>query len=311
LAAKGCILGLWELITWFRSGNPSKAIGPNMPIRDLFFHIRSDVLEDNHWVAVGNNILDRLASNELRAWGRRDLVNVDKLPRSPKPSWHIPLSPIRTEFWADAVFTDDFFADDHESYVHAIAKSGEGKREAYRDAQFNRAEASKIWPRSTRRKQNKLIENLTIFGGAVAIGILVFVSSHILDRDGSGIPPSKLAEAYWQPLNTKQKKALTEELLKVNRGKMVIGCNYAECRPLAREFYELFRRLGWDVPPPVGQNIDAFVEGITISPETKEAKQIATAIRLTTDNEVSVVAGDPNDPAPPIRLNVGTKPIVQ
>lgn len=155
-------------------------------------------------------------------------------------------------------------------------------------------------------------QNMTnVIGAPIILALLVFITYKVLQNtDRSGVQPVQIGEAYWAPLTIDQKEKLTKALLKVNRGKMLIGCNYGECRVLARDFYELFSSLGWEVDPPHGQGIDAFVEGIVLSPQTKETRQISDAISASTDFKISVEGGIIPNQETPITLNVGTKPVM-
>jgi hypothetical protein len=46
---------------------------PDMPIREVFFYLDDDVLnaQAEQWKTVGRDLLDRLSTGRLQAWGRR------------------------------------------------------------------------------------------------------------------------------------------------------------------------------------------------------------------------------------------------
>src|SRR5258708_68836 len=48
--------------------------GPDWPIRELFFHIRPDILDQvktREWEAVGRDVLARFSTGQLQVWGRQ------------------------------------------------------------------------------------------------------------------------------------------------------------------------------------------------------------------------------------------------
>jgi hypothetical protein len=113
---------------------------PNWPIRELFYHIRPDLLDEpdeTRWIAIGRNIIDKLSTGQLEAWGRRNT----KAPRL------TALSPIRQSFWEDASWTYNFFADGTDHYIHA-ERGMPANAEQYRDVQVNRLQALRIWPKA-------------------------------------------------------------------------------------------------------------------------------------------------------------------
>jgi hypothetical protein len=112
----------------------SSVPGPDWKIRELFHHIQPDgLLENNKWQEVGADVLDKLASGQLMAWGRRVRSR--------------PLQHIGTMFWADANFTFWFLAEGQDDSEHAKSHSLIVADEAYSDIRVNKAQAKRIWPR--------------------------------------------------------------------------------------------------------------------------------------------------------------------
>jgi hypothetical protein len=118
---------------------------PDWPIRDLFFHIKPDLLENTHtpaspWETIGRNVIDRISTGQIQVWGRP----VD-FQRTLTPS---PLMLIPADRWERAEFTYFFFTEDASQAVHVICdRPGRGSDPwKYRDLQFNRAQVLGIWP---------------------------------------------------------------------------------------------------------------------------------------------------------------------
>jgi hypothetical protein len=113
---------------------PAKPI-PDFRIRDLFFYIRPDVLDGkNLWEHVGLEIMDKLATGQLKAWGRRYFV------RSVKK----PLTEIDVKVWHSAAFTYDFFKDDSDDEEHVRFLGDKSSVHSYCDVRVNRAQAEAI-----------------------------------------------------------------------------------------------------------------------------------------------------------------------
>jgi hypothetical protein len=108
--------------------------GPDWTIRELFYHIRPDDLTDRDiYERVGLQVLDKLATGELSAWGRRARGR--------------PLQLITMLFWANASFTYWFLAEGHDEEEHARLHDLLVADESYRDIRVNRALALRFWPK--------------------------------------------------------------------------------------------------------------------------------------------------------------------
>jgi hypothetical protein len=112
-----------------------KPFGPDWTLRELFLHIEPDVLDtDNGWERIGRDILDKLSTGQLSAWGR-----------ARRQARETNLAPIPTAFWANATFTYFFFAEDATDQDHAIEGIGVFQS-SYSDIRVNRAQALSFWP---------------------------------------------------------------------------------------------------------------------------------------------------------------------
>lgn len=135
IALVGAVLG-WKK-RHFSSAPP---IIPDWPIRDLFFHIDPDAVDETEtrkdaWLKVGRDILTRLSTKQLEAWGEPSGIS------SPR------LVPIPQRFWESADFTYMFFGEGerYKELVHAQSQDSDGRIE-YRNLTFSRTEALAIWP---------------------------------------------------------------------------------------------------------------------------------------------------------------------
>ena len=105
---------LWLFGTKKPTSGPAQnqhADGPDMTIRDLFFYLDTDVMDEPRWLAVGQVVRDHMALGRLRCWGRpvRDDEWVEDLvgnPVRPAPD------KISKTYWQRAQFTYLFLSDD-------------------------------------------------------------------------------------------------------------------------------------------------------------------------------------------------------
>lgn len=117
----------------------SLALYPDWTIRELFFHIRPDLLDEantNHWESVGREVIDHFSTGRLKVWGR--------------PKWgkrrRGPMELVNEAgYWTHAEFSYWFLKDDGRESNHTWVKSETGLPD-YSDLQVNRAEALTIWP---------------------------------------------------------------------------------------------------------------------------------------------------------------------
>jgi hypothetical protein len=115
--------------------NALKAIdysGPDWRIRELFQHINPDgLMERGNYEKVGLDVLDKLSTMQLLAWGRRDRGR--------------PLEMIDYQSWSRARFTYWFLADDHDEAEHVTFHSLLTVDETFRDLRVNKGTALRLW----------------------------------------------------------------------------------------------------------------------------------------------------------------------
>jgi hypothetical protein len=121
----------------------ARQIFPDWTIRELFFHIRPDLV-DNHvgqgeeksWESVAKEVMDHFSTGRLKVWGRPIL----------KPRRRAPLKLVdEPGYWTHARFTYWFLKEDGRRNSHTAAAPETGLFD-YADLQVNREEALKIWP---------------------------------------------------------------------------------------------------------------------------------------------------------------------
>ena len=112
---------------------------PDWPIRNLFFHIRPDLVDDSEakaWKTVGDDVKDKFSVGSLQVWGRE----IDR------NSQRLSLVEIDKKFWAHARFSYWFLAEGHEVLMHAETDST-SIRLQYADLRVNRSQALALWPK--------------------------------------------------------------------------------------------------------------------------------------------------------------------
>jgi hypothetical protein len=108
---------------------------PDWRIRELFYFIRPDgILDDNNWETVGADVLDKLSTGQITAWGR---LKGGPLRR--------PLQRLDVSFWNNARFTYTFLADDKDDDSTHAYYADLTQEHRYSDIQFNKAHAMRIW----------------------------------------------------------------------------------------------------------------------------------------------------------------------
>lgn len=112
---------------------------PDWPIRELFFYLRPDLVDDhkkNLWEKVGLEIRDNLSVGRLLIWGRK---------RDALPGKRSNFSLIPPEYWKPEVdFTYWFLDDSHQHACHVDPPTKLGLP-GYSDLHVNKAQAIKIW----------------------------------------------------------------------------------------------------------------------------------------------------------------------
>jgi hypothetical protein len=117
---------------------------PDMTLRELFFHIRPDLIEDLEaaaWKEVGREVMDHFSTGRLKVWGRPVCrPNVRRQPMKLVDE---------ARYWAHAEFTYWFLKEDGRENSHTWVKT-ETRLPDYCDLQVNRGEAMAIWPEAGR-----------------------------------------------------------------------------------------------------------------------------------------------------------------
>lgn len=129
-----------EAETKFASLNTAPV--PDWPIGDLFWHIDPNISDDDdsepgrRWERVGLDVMDKLSTGRLIAWGRPE--------RNSAPYRLIP-----ADYWQKAQWTYWFIQrggiSDDLVHCHLIANLP--NREQYRDVRVNKAQALNLWYR--------------------------------------------------------------------------------------------------------------------------------------------------------------------
>lgn len=120
-------------------GKPPAAVQADFPdwtIRELFFHIRPDVLDGKDGVAVGSEVMDAFSLGRLRCWGRE----IDQRRR------RLPQAEIPTSYWRHADFTYWFLKDGDGVSTQVTGTGSPISGPEYTDLRVNKAEALAIWP---------------------------------------------------------------------------------------------------------------------------------------------------------------------
>jgi hypothetical protein len=136
---------LGEMLTAVPQPEPSAPISspshPTWTIRELFFHIRPDLIDDHEakaWERVGRDVMDHFSTGALRVWGRPKFQG--------KPEG--PLKKVNEAgYWNKAKFTYWFIAEDGADNAHTDV-GGDPSLPEYSDLRVNRMEALSIWPQS-------------------------------------------------------------------------------------------------------------------------------------------------------------------
>jgi hypothetical protein len=141
VGAASMLLGLGGFGALLAGGPPVPV--PDMPIREVFFYLDHDVLKTkpDRWDIVGRDLLDRLSTGRLMAWGRQ-------IGRgNPHSRIRASQAHISEEDWGRASWTYRFFDTGMEKITHMLVKNGpsEGNTE-WADVMFNRAQIRKLIP---------------------------------------------------------------------------------------------------------------------------------------------------------------------
>lgn len=121
---------------------------PNLSIHDLFYYLRpnlSPTCPSELWDEIGREVLDKLSSGQLQAWGRQIARGVTVTLYS--------LALVEPSYWRAARFTYVFLLDDHERDLHATQLAPSSLPDLA-DLWVNRENAVRLWPHPVRDRWN-------------------------------------------------------------------------------------------------------------------------------------------------------------
>jgi len=190
-------------------------ITPDLPIRDLFFHVRPGILDDQRqalWDEVAGEIQDKLSTGQLRIWGKE----INKHRR------RLALAPIPSEHWRQARFTY-WFVDKNDNQTTQVecVDPTLGKRE-YTDLQVSRTQVLTIWPGPApdeamqiivghgKNYESKVSHNLYNVTKTMSVGLRNIGPTHLSN--------CKLHYEITEPKNADSKTWLREDTFSLNPG---------------------------------------------------------------------------------------------
>ena len=244
------------------------ASAPNWSIHELFYYLRPNLSPNGPpalWDEVGGDVLDKLSSGQLHAWGR-------EIVRGPTTTLH-SLALIDRTYWRAARFTYAFLLDEHERDVHATQHALSTLPD-YADLWVNREDAVKLWPHPLLGRWN--VGDITLAARSfnhpldqVSVGckVVTLFDAHIETKcDASGAPQyhELVAPAYilatgvdlpfirsltWKPqhlsfidltTNTAQEYFLTGIVdASAQNGRAKFFLDFTSCRSAAADFAKL------------------------------------------------------------------------
>ena len=116
-------------------------VRPNWSIQELFRYLRPRLNASDSmtlWDEAGDDVLDKLSTGELHAWGREIL-------RGQNATAFHNLAPIEASYWRTARFTFVFLLDEHERDKH-VTQRAQSTLPDYADVRVSREEAIELWP---------------------------------------------------------------------------------------------------------------------------------------------------------------------
>lgn len=125
---------------------------PDWPVKDLFFHIRPDILEHEtgeeraNWEKVEKQFLDAASVGRLQVWGRSfDEKGMAGLVSGDNSG---PLQPVPAIYWRDVTLAHNFYSErEPTKATHTFPRMhAKGPVPLLCDLQVNRAQAETVWP---------------------------------------------------------------------------------------------------------------------------------------------------------------------
>lgn len=127
---------------------------PDWTIRELFYHIDPEILDDADSNAYRKNLKemkDAFSLNRLRVWGRqRDAQGLGEILGE-----DAPLVEIEPSYWRRSHFTLSFLDPSSDESAHTYVERGVELPE-YVDLRVNRSKAMSVWPRDDAEKKFQL-----------------------------------------------------------------------------------------------------------------------------------------------------------
>jgi hypothetical protein len=114
--------------------------GPDWSIQELFRYLRPKLNPSDPttlWDETGEDVLDKLSTGRLHAWGR-------EIVRGATNTLH-SLALIDPRYWRSARFTFAFLLEDHERDLHVTQRTPAALPD-YADLRVNREDAIGLWP---------------------------------------------------------------------------------------------------------------------------------------------------------------------
>ena len=128
---------------------------PDMTIKELFYYIgndtdfldaESEILTDENWIKIGDEIRDQASVGRLTFWGRVYGKQWGKM------FGKNPLTEISKEYWKEGKFTYQFFEEGEKDPPHTHQQ---GDDEGLRDLRVNRSQVMQIWPSKNKSAAGK------------------------------------------------------------------------------------------------------------------------------------------------------------
>ena len=112
---------------------------PGLANSDGAFSLCPDIIDDldaEKWKAVDDRLLDLLATDQTKGWGRP----IDQFSQKRGPLREIP-----SNYWGEANFTNSFLQEGHEQQMHVEFTSHIAGSRQFADLHFDKAALSQAW----------------------------------------------------------------------------------------------------------------------------------------------------------------------
>ncbi len=144
---------------------------PDCGVKELFFHIRPDILEQDegedqaNWEKVEKQFLDAASVGRVQVWGRPfDNSGMEGLISGDNSG---PLQPVPVEYWRSATLSHNFYSDPSPTKsAHTFPRLNAKNFAPLCDLQVNRAQAEIVWPGPDPNTKIGVTVDLSILGVA-------------------------------------------------------------------------------------------------------------------------------------------------